>query len=575
MKKINVSLLIVVLFLFSRCNDKDFLTPVEDNSKAIARSAPIGSDSTLVPEVTWFESSDSISTSSESSTSLEDSLTFNASSAAMAVAASTTFYVSTSGNDSNDGTSGKPWKTLKYAVSKVPANQNHTINISAGTFTEAGLIAIPTGVNIIGAGRSATIIRAASSFYYRPTNPGYSPNKFLLSLNSTTLTGGNQKLSNFAVEGDSKQLHGGIYVYNRNNVTIDLVKVRNTNYAGIWLWNVNDSKISNTELTNCAWGSTSYCSGALNLGNVARVDIGTLTVDEGTGYGIKAMGPSGVNTIANVKIHDSRISVVPTGIWNGGSAPNIAIEFWSVNLVRNEIYNTYVDNTISLINNNGLPSTGVQTIRLHHNTIDLETRAKGAGYGVELTIHDAEIDHNFFLKGTNGIANWDAAMKNWNIHHNTFYALQGQYPGEIVRSQKSGLHSVKLHNNTIEFAGTKTMNVVGMYGGASDNVSIQNNLFINNNSSYSYYPNSLIKTENGATLSILTVKNNLFHKLPVGSVSGGIYSNNTTSDPMISKTGSRPSAYYKPLTGSSIVNSGIYVGLTYLGTGPDRGANEQ
>jgi hypothetical protein len=576
MKKINAFFILAVLFLFSRCNDKDMIVPVENNDKATAQSAPISVyDSTFVPDVTLFESSDSISTTSDITTESEDEATFSGSSAAMSIAASTTFYISASGSDAGDGSSTKPWKTLKYAVTKVPANQNHTIKLSAGTFAENGLIAIPAGVNITGAGKTLTILKATSAFYYNPVSPGYSAGKYLLSLSSGSSVGGNQKLSNFMIEGDAKQLHGGIYVYNRNNVTIDQVKVQNTNFNGIWLWNVSDSKISNTDLINCAWGSTGYCSGALNLGNLTRVDIGQLTVNEGRGYGVKALGPSGNNNISYVKIHDSRISVVPTGVWNGGSAPNIAIELWSVNLVKNEIYNTYVDNTISLVNSTSLASTGVQTIRVHHNTIDMETRAKGAGYGVELTIHDAEVDHNFFLRGTNGIANWDVAKKNWNIHHNTFYALQGQYPGEILRSQKSGLHNVKLYNNTIEFAGTKTMNVVGMYGGASDNISIQNNLFINNNSSYSYYPNSLIHTENGATLSVLTVKNNLFNKLPIGSVSGASYQNNTTNDPLIAKTGSRPSAYYKPLSGSSIVNSGVYVGLTYLGTGPDRGANEQ
>ena len=489
-----------------------------------------------------------------------------------------TYYVSTTGNDtSGDGSSAKPWRTLQYAVTKVSANLGHTIQLASGTFIENGLINIPPGVNIAGAGKTLTILKSASSFYYHPASPGYSVSKFLISLSSGVPSNGNQTLSNFTIDGDSKQLHGGVYVHNRNNVTIDAIKVQNTNFTGIWLWNVNDSKLKNTDLINCSWGNTSYCSGALNLGNLARVDIDNISVDESTGYGIKAIGPSGVNTIDNVKIHDSRISVNPTGLWNSGSAPNIAIELWSVNLIGSEIYNTYVDNTISLINNNDLPSTGIQTIRVHHNTIDIDTRAKGAGYGMELTIHDAEVDHNYFIKGTYGIANWDKAMKNWSIHHNTFYALQGQYPGEVLRSQSSGLHNVKLYNNTVEFASNKTMNVVGIYGGASDNVSIENNLFINNNTAYSYYPNSLIHMENGATLSVLVVRNNLFNKLPVGNISGGTYQNNLTSDPMIAKTGNRPNPYYMPLAGSPLIDAGltiIHVGLIFSGAAPDIGAIE-
>jgi len=184
-----------------------------------------------------------------------------------------------------------------------------------------------------------------------------------------------------------------------------------------------------------------------------------------------------------------------------------------------------------------------------------------------------EVDHNYFLKGSYGMANWSNPMKNWTIHHNTFYALQGTYPGEVVRSQWSGLHNVKLYNNTIEFAGTKTINVIGAYGGTSDNVDIKNNLFINNNTAYSYYPNQLVHLENGATVNTLTVKNNSFFKLPVGTVVG-TYLANLTSDPLITLTGTRPDTYYMPKSGSPLINTGLNVGYPYVGTAPDIGALE-
>lgn len=484
-----------------------------------------------------------------------------------------TYFISVAGNDSGDGSVTKPFKTLKYAVSKVPANQGYVLQLYEGTFVESGLIEVPLGVSIVGAGIDKTTLKAASSFHHNPASPGYSLDKFLIRLNGSTTSNGNQTLSGFTIDGDGKKLHGGIYVRNRNNITIDQVKIKFTNFTGIWLWDVKDTKLKNSIIINSSWGNTGYCSGALNVGNLERVEIDNLIVDESTGYGIKAIGPSGNNNIIGLKIHDSRISVHPHGLWNGGSAPNIAIELWQVNLVGSEIYNTYVDNTISLVNSNATPSTGVQTIRVHHNTIDMETRANGAGYGIELTVHDAEIDHNYFIKGTNGIANWDHAMKNWSIHHNTFYALQGTYPGEIVRSQKNGLNNVKLYNNTIEFTGTKTMNVVGLYGGSSSNVDIKNNLIINSNTGYSYYPNKLIHMENGATVGSLSVKNNLFSGLPTSSVSG-TYQNNLSVDPQITKSGNRPDAYYMPKAGSPLINAGQNVGYPFTGASPDIGAFE-
>ena len=484
------------------------------------------------------------------------------------------YYVSTTGNDaSGDGSAGMPWRTLMYTVTRVAANQGHTIQLASGTFLENGLVEVPLGVNVIGAGIDQTILGAASSFYYNPATPGYATDKFLISLNEFNQLNGNQTLKGFTIDGGLKQLHGGIYVRHRNNVTIDGVKVQNTNFSGIWLWDVKDSKLINSQLINCSWGSSAYCSGALNLGNVERVEVDQLNVDENTGYGIKAIGPGGSNDVWNLKIHDSRISVNPFGIWNGGSAPNIAIELWQVNLIGNEIYNCYVDNTISLVNSNATPSTGVQTIRVHHNTIDMDTRARGAGYGVELTIHDAEVDHNYFIKGNYGIANWDNPMINWSIHHNTFYAIQGTYPGEVVRSQWSGLHNVKLYSNTIEFASDKTMNVVGLYGGTSDNIDIQNNLFMDNNTGYSYYPNQLIHLENNAVLTTLAVKNNLFSKLPVGSIPG-TYQNNITTDPLINFAGLRTDPYYLPKAGSPLIDAGVNLGFSYLGSAPDIGAFE-
>ena len=482
-----------------------------------------------------------------------------------------TLYVSTTGNDTGDGSLAKPWKTLMYAVTKVPAGKGYTLQLSAGTFVETGLIAVPAGVNITGAGMTQTIIKSSSAFYYHPANPGYSTNKFLISLSAANPSNGNQSLSNFTIDGDSKQLHGGIYVFNRDSVTINQVTVQNTNFTGIWLWNVNNSKVENTTLINCSWGSTAYCSGALNLGNLSGVEITQLNVNESTGYGIKAIGPSGNNNIFNTTIHDSHISVNPVGLWSSGSNPNIAIELWQINLVGCQIYNTYVDNNISLVNSNATPSTGIQTIRVHDNTIDMDTRAHGAGYGLELTIHDAEVDHNYFIKGTQGIANWASPMKNWSIHHNTFYAIQGLYPGEIVRSQISGLHNVNIYNNTIEFASAQTMNVVGLYGGTSENVNVENNLIINNNTAYSFYPNSLVHMENGAVLNALVVENNLLFNLPVGTVPG-TYSSNLASDPQIDDAGTRPSPYYLPKTGSPLIQAGLNVGLTFVGSAPNIGA---
>lgn len=482
------------------------------------------------------------------------------------------YYVSISGSDNGDGSQGNPWRTLRAAVSKVPASQGHTIRLSGGIFVESGSFNVPPGVSIEGAGIDQTIIKAASSFYFNPGDPGFALDKFLMTLNSAGFSEGNQTIKNFTIDGDGKRLHGGIYVKNRNRIAIENVKVKETNFCGIWIWDVKNSTLRQINLVNCSWGSTGWASGALQLAHLESVEISGLNIDENTGYGIKALS-SGGNKITRMKLHDSRISVNPVGKWNNGSAPNIAFELWEVYLTDCEIYNTYMDNHLSLVNVQ-TPPTGGRSIRVHHNTFDLLERAGGHGYAIELSINDAEIDNNWIKGGSYGIAHWSPAYcANWSIHHNTFHSLSSGYPGDIVRAQVSGLHNVKFYNNTVELMGSATINVIGLHAGSSSNIDLKNNLIINSNTSYAWFPNQLVFLEKGASVSGLNVGNNLLDKLPLGSVAG-TYTNNLQLNCKITQSGARPNPYYLPIGGSPLVDAGVNVGLPYQGSAPDIGAYE-
>lgn len=493
--------------------------------------------------------------------------------ASIQCAFATVYYVSTSGNDaSGNGSSGSPWRTLKHAVTRVPASQGHVIKLSAGTFVESGQFNVPPGVSIEGAGIDQTFIKAASSFYFNPSDPGFALDKFLMTLKSDSRVAGNQSLKYFTVDGDGKRLHGGIYIKNRDNITVDNIKVQYTNFCGLWLWDSKNTLLKELKLLNCSWGNAGWASGALQLANLEATTIDRLNVDENVGYGIKALG-SGGNRITNMKVFDSRISVTPNGKWANGAAPNIAFELWEVYLVGCEIYNNYMDNHLSLVNVPTTP-TGVQSVRVHHNTFDMLSRAGGNGYAIEVTINDVEIDHNWINGGKYGIANWSPTkVSNWSIHHNTFNNMASYYPGEVVRSEKSGLHNVKIYNNSVEFSGTNTMDFIGLHGGASSNVDVKNNLIINSNTSYSWWPNVVFFSENGATISGLNITNNFLSNIGVGTTSGTI-SNNLTGDPKVSKTGAKPSPYFVPASGSPLIDKGVNLGFTFAGSAPEIGAHE-
>jgi hypothetical protein len=64
------------------------------------------------------------------------------------VSANTNYYVSTTGSNSNNGSSGAPWQTIAYAVTK--AGPGITINVASGTYNETADVAINAGGSAAG-----------------------------------------------------------------------------------------------------------------------------------------------------------------------------------------------------------------------------------------------------------------------------------------------------------------------------------------------------------------------------------------------------------------------------------------
>ncbi len=469
------------------------------------------------------------------------------------------FYVSIYGNNiTGDGSKNSPWRTITYALQKVAAAAGHTINISAGLFIEHSPLSIRPGINIRGAGMDSTVITSTTSFYYYPINPGFAPERFLLRLDGSLQYHGHQSLSGFTIDGLSKKIHGGIYVNSRNRIRITDIKVRETNFCGIWILNASDVRVRNVSLQNCAWGSNEWCSGALQFAYVDDVDISKLDIDEGKGYGIKTLGHEKEHELNNFKLHDSRISVNPKGLWKHGKAPNIAVEIWANSFAGSEIYNCYFDNHISVVNSDHNTKPTGRALRIHHNIFDIKSRAKGKGYGIELTIHDAEIDHNFFNGGYSGISNWSFEKANWSIHHNIFYDIASPYPTAVINAFKGNLRNVHIFNNTIELTGTSTVNFLQCdNGGVSEDVVIKNNLVINSATAYAHYPNRFISLQNGAIIKNLVVENNLLSNLALGKPEGQIRGN-MSADPKIIGSGARPFPYYRPAVDSPLIDGGTH-----------------
>lgn len=434
---------------------------------------------------------------------------------------------------------------------------------------------MPTRVNIVGQGHN-TLIRAASSFHSSKT---WDFSKFLIQL--TGGGNGDQHLKNFAVDGDNKKLAGAIIVRDRNRVLIEGVAISNTGFVGLWLVGVKDSRVTKVKLRDCAYTTPSYSTGAMCIANVERVEIDHIDANESYGPGLKAMGVS-EGKIHYVKIHSSFFTTPPEGRWvqkNGSTTPPIALELFDADQLGNELYNNRFEGNVSIVSANR-PSyrnpKGRTSIRIYNNVFDQMARANGASYGLELSIHDAEVDHNYFYGGRWGITDWaggPAAYHNWKIHHNVFYNIKGSHPG-IVRTEKMGLRNLEFYNNTVELNGQRELVVIQLFGGVSRDIKIRNNLIIDNTTGpYSNYPPQFIRVSSGASLSGLVVSNNFLQKIPLGNVSGS-YSNNYSGDPKITKSGARPDPYYMPQAGSPLIDKGMDVGFPYSGSAPDIGAFE-
>lgn len=482
-----------------------------------------------------------------------------------------TYYVDINGNDaSGDGSTARPWRTLKFAVTKVQANQGHTIKLSAGTFIEQGPINVDTGINIEGAGHS-TIIKSSSSFFFNPERPGYSPEKFLIRFVSSSPTNGRQSIKNLTINGDGKKLHGGILFQNRDNILVEGIRFEYINFTGMWLWKSKNSRVTDCEFLNCAWASYEWCAGAFIVGDLDNVEIDKVKINEGNGYGLKALiFGNERGRISNTKIHDCSFKVNPYGVWRDGQGPNIALELWGTYMSNIEIYNNYFDNNLSLVCE--FPDYTGKTVRVHHNLFDVGTRSENKAYSLELCIDYAEIDNNFFNSGSNAIVNWHdfASQKDWDIHHNVFYGLQ-QNPSHAIRTT-APVSNVKFNNNTIEFTGSTVDCIIGLRTGTNRNIEIKNNLIINSNSGST--ANKLVSVASGATLQGLQVANNLLYRLDAGNVAGS-YSNNITGvEPQINASGNRPNPYYLPKTGSPLIDKGLNLGYPFSGSAPDIGAYE-
>jgi len=492
----------------------------------------------------------------------------------------TTYYVSTTGTDTlSGGTSSAPWRTVAYGAAHVPAGLGNTLQVGAGTFTETAFIHLPAKVNLVGAGQGATVITGGNAIYNTDTST-YHRDQMLIQLYSDTKDSSGQTVRDLTVDGATKHLWGGIFVYGRDNVSIRNVTVQNCFYTGIWSLGISGNastnfNLYNSTLKNNAYGNTGFDTGNVMFGNLTQSTFHDLIITEdpdssGYGrYGMKALGDDYVG-LTYTKFYNNTITVPARSTWinpnDGSHGSNIAAEIWHCSEDHNEFYNNTLNANLSLVGE-GL-SNGTPSMRVHNNDFLLPS----GGYAVEVSVDQLEIDHNFIEGGGTPFGEFASGVNNVSIHHNVIRNLSGGY---VQAGYFNKITNLRFYNNTID-NNAGAFDGINIAGSASSGMYICNNVFYNSGGGSS---NLLTHTNSGSAPSPV-VTNNVLYSMGNGDATGA--TGTISAAPQLKLTGTKPSPYYEASTSTSnVVNAGTTTTGTlsfdtspgYNGT-PDIGAYE-
>lgn len=503
-----------------------------------------------------------------------------------------TYYVSTTGNDgTGDGSIGNPYKTINYTITKVTANKGDTIKLAPGTYVEASIINLPSGVSLVGNGPQTDTIRV-SSFYNMLANPlacgtatgyevyKYRPDQFVMQLN-----GSDQLIKGFYLDGQSKACHGGIHALMANKVVIDNVDIRNFRFCGIWLPKSYNSVVKNSKIINSTWGNFRADFGNLMFYDCdnLRIHDNTIEVNDIGAYALKANSNfSNDCTVAdpdaksdfisksfcNIKVYRNVLKVPGTGTWGNFVAPAITVEFPEATPREVEIYDNYINNHVSVpgiqtSGRDGFTYAG-KTAHIHHNTFDMGIGAYR--YAIEASSPNMEMNHNYIFGGLYPIScfisNNDNRFTNHKIHHNVFYAPTVGLP---LLNYRTLPHEFKFYNNT----------VLELTGAGVDILSVStnkpyygtefiNNIFARVNPATAYRFDS-------SKMVAPVLRNNVFSNVyPFGA-------NAVSTNNLFVATGDKPRPYFELQAGSPAIDAGMVItGITdgFAGVAPDAGAYE-
>lgn len=525
-----------------------------------------------------------------------------------------TYYISALGNNTTgDGTAGKPWKTLYKATANV-TTAGSIIHVNAGTYTETRQCNLAKGVSIEGDGSATTVIRSTVSGQW----------SVFLSLESPQDAVGNQQISGITIDGryvseSNYKTWIGIWVTGRSNVHIHDTKIINFKDRGV-IFDGNDvtdpttdpghhatgNKFYNNTVLNSAAGTGNYGGGLLNIGGQMGMEIYNNTMIQDQRVAFKNGWPIKYwdnGWLKGVKIYNNTLKKAPyQGNYPGQNGDwDFAIEFFNIQGL--EIANNNIQGSIDL--NYNKKGSYAYSAWIHHNTLNHATANTNFESGIilEFRTESALIENNVFNNVSSGVQFNTRTVSNNGGYPNP----GGGTPAGGFSQLKDNIIRNNLFSNIYQGNGTGTaagVTVISENGNDPQiqNMSIYNNTFIAKSGKAPWIGLDFTSGENGSATGV-NIRNNIvtgfkdawlkgssatrmtgvvvthndaygngssnLPSWPGGNPGSYTYANHITANPLFMSASD-----FRLQSASPCVNTGINVGIPFIGTAPDRGYAE-
>jgi hypothetical protein len=510
----------------------------------------------------------------------------------------TTYYVSQTGSNSNNGSSSAPWATLSYACAHA-TKSGDIIHINAGTITETAQSNLAAGVSIVGEGVTS-IIRS----HYDSGSADDKNNALIRIYSSVQSVDGNNSISYIKFDGDNLTGRRAIYVQYKNKVSVHHCTFVDFIYSAIILEGENSwtspppvyssgNKIYDNNITNC---NTVDGNGSIRISGQTDCEIYNNSIAQLT----RGSGLCGQNLISG---SNNKGTTIYNNVFytpnDGAGKWNFVFELWDNNggvEIRNNTF--HGAGGINIGGHYTLKGAYDFSVSIHDNQMLLSNQMP---YNVNEviaiileswnTITDVRIYNNHIDNFGTGVqitlgVNENGTVDNIFIHNNIFEHIgysdtEGGSSGVAIVYQLPVTHynNINICNNVI--SGSTKYSYKGIkysVSGANTNISILNNII----KGFNYQAISFTNID--GTLNGLQITNNILN----GNASNGVsflsgitpsnYTNtsNYTTDPLFVSSSDFHLQAGSPAIGKGIKIAGIttdFAGTT-LNDPPSIGAYE-